>query len=74
MQDLNPLAIELNEHLQDSAPVVSALLSKLGKRIYLPKGILSQTAEATGAESWRCSFSSIAKGFKSCIFSLNCEQ
>ena len=46
MQDLNPLAIELNEHLQDSAPVVSALLSKLGKRIYLPKGILSQTAEA----------------------------
>ena len=46
MQDLNPLAIELNEQIQNAAPGVSALLSKLGKRIYLPKGILSQTAEA----------------------------
>ena len=44
MQALNPLAIELNEELRD-APVF-ALLSELGKRIYLPKGILSQTAEA----------------------------
>lgn len=46
MQALNPLAIELNEELRDAAPSVFALLSKLGKRIYLPKGILSQTAEA----------------------------
>ena len=46
MQDLNPLAIELNEQIRDAAPAVFALLSKLGKRIYLPKGILSQTAEA----------------------------
>ena len=46
MQDLNSLAIELNDQIQNAAPVVFALLSKLGKRIYLPRGILSQTAEA----------------------------
>ena len=44
---LNPLAIKLNEHLHETAPAVFALLSELGKRIYLPKGILSQTAEAS---------------------------
>lgn len=43
---LNPLVIQLNEQLRDAAPAVFALLSELGKRIYLPKGILSQTAEA----------------------------
>jgi aspartate/methionine/tyrosine aminotransferase len=46
MQDLNPIAIELNEQIRATAPTVFELLSKLGKRIYLPKGILSQTAEA----------------------------
>ena len=46
MQDLNPIAIELNEQIRTSAPPVFTLLSELGKRIYLPKGILSQTAEA----------------------------
>ena len=46
MQDLNPIAIELNERIRAIAPTVFSLLSKLGKRIYLPKGILSQTAEA----------------------------
>ena len=46
MQALNLLAIELNDQLRDADPTVFALLSALGKRIYLPKGILSQTAEA----------------------------
>ena len=46
MQDLNPIAIDLNEQLRTSTPVIFELLSELGKRIYLPKGILSQTAEA----------------------------
>ena len=46
MQDLNPIAIVLNEQIQATAPAVFELLSELGKRIYLPKGILSQTAEA----------------------------
>ena len=46
MQDLNPIAVALNEQLRTSTPVIFGLLSELGKRIYLPKGILSQTAEA----------------------------
>ena len=46
MQALNPSAIELNDQLREADPAVFALLSVLGKRIYLPKGILSQTAEA----------------------------
>ncbi|MDE0424812.1 MAG: aminotransferase class I/II-fold pyridoxal phosphate-dependent enzyme [Candidatus Poribacteria bacterium] len=46
MPDLNPIAIELNEQIQTTTPVVFELLSELGRRIYLPKGILSQTAEA----------------------------
>ena len=46
MQAINPLAIQLNETLHDAAPSAFALLSELGKCIYLPKGILSQTAEA----------------------------
>lgn len=53
MQDLNPLAVELNEQIQESAPAVFALLSDLGKRIYLPKGILSQTTEAN-TKAHRC--------------------
>ena len=52
MQDLNPLATELNEQLRAASPAVFALLSELGKRIYLPRGILSQTAEA-GAKAHR---------------------
>ncbi len=46
MQDLNPIAIALNEQIRSTAPVVFELLSELGRRIYLPKGILSQTVEA----------------------------
>ena len=46
MQDLNPIAIELNDQIRVSTPAVFELLSELGKRIYLPKGILSQTTEA----------------------------
>lgn len=47
MRDLNPLAADLNEQIRAVSPAVFALLSELGKRIYLPKGILSQTAEAS---------------------------
>jgi aspartate/methionine/tyrosine aminotransferase len=42
----NPLAQQLNERLEQAAPAVLAMLSPLGKRLYFPKGILSQTAEA----------------------------
>ncbi len=43
---VNPLARELNEQLGKNAPEVLAMLSPLGRRLYFPKGILSQSAEA----------------------------
>lgn len=42
----NPLAQQLNERLEQAAPAVYGMLSPLGRRLYFPKGILSQTAEA----------------------------
>jgi aspartate/methionine/tyrosine aminotransferase len=42
----NPLAQQLNERIEQAAPAVLAMLSPLGRRLYFPKGILSQTAEA----------------------------
>lgn len=47
---MNPLAQELNEVL--TGTVVSRLLSELGQRLYFPKGIVSQSAEA-GARAHR---------------------
>jgi aspartate/methionine/tyrosine aminotransferase len=43
---VNPLAKQLNDRLEQAAPAVQAMLSPLGRRLYFPKGILSQTAEA----------------------------
>jgi len=43
---LNPLAVALNERLETAAPEVAGMLSALGRRLYFPKGILSQSAEA----------------------------
>jgi len=43
---INPLAAELNAALEKSAPEVLAMLSGFGKRLYFPKGILTQSAEA----------------------------
>jgi aspartate/methionine/tyrosine aminotransferase len=40
------LAIELNETLGREAPFVLGMLSDLGRELYFPKGILTQTAEA----------------------------
>ncbi len=45
-ESLNPLARELNAALETAAPEVLAMLSPLGRRLYFPKGILSQSAEA----------------------------
>ncbi len=44
---LNPLAGELNAELERSSPAVLAMLSPLGRRLYFPRGILSQSAEAS---------------------------
>jgi aspartate/methionine/tyrosine aminotransferase len=43
---INPLAAELNATLEKDAPEVLAMLSERGRRLYFPKGILSQGAEA----------------------------
>jgi aspartate/methionine/tyrosine aminotransferase len=42
----NPLAQQLNDRLAGAAPAVLEMLSPLGRRLYFPKGILSQSAEA----------------------------
>lgn len=41
---MNPLAIELNQLLSDTP--AAELLSEMGKRLYFPKGIIAQSAEA----------------------------
>ncbi|MDO8587035.1 MAG: aminotransferase class I/II-fold pyridoxal phosphate-dependent enzyme [Armatimonadota bacterium] len=44
--EIRPLAVELNEVIERENPHVYAMLSDMGKRLYFPKGILSQSAEA----------------------------
>ncbi len=44
--ETRPLASELNETIDRENPHVYAMLSDLGKRLYFPKGILAQSAEA----------------------------
>jgi phosphoenolpyruvate carboxykinase (GTP) len=43
---IRPLAAELNETIERENPHIYAMLSELGKRLFFPKGILSQAAEA----------------------------
>jgi len=43
---LNPLAQALNQTIEEHAPAVMRMLSRLGQQLYFPKGILTQTAEA----------------------------
>ncbi|HEY2732337.1 MAG TPA: aminotransferase class I/II-fold pyridoxal phosphate-dependent enzyme [Polyangiales bacterium] len=43
---LHPLAQALNQSLEKAAPEAFSMLSALGKRLYFPKGILAQGAEA----------------------------
>jgi aspartate/methionine/tyrosine aminotransferase len=43
---MNPLAAELNEMLAQNNPHVLDMLSDLGKNLFFPKGILTQSAEA----------------------------
>ena len=46
MNWFNPLAVELNEILKKNNENLFNMLSSFGQRIYFPKGILSQSAEA----------------------------
>lgn len=43
---MNPLAVELNEMIQKANPHVYEMLSTLGREMFFPKGILTQSAEA----------------------------
>jgi len=43
---MNPLAKELNDMIAAENPAVLDMLSDLGKNLYFPKGILTQSAEA----------------------------
>ncbi|WP_299983810.1 aminotransferase class I/II-fold pyridoxal phosphate-dependent enzyme [Desulfobacula sp.] len=43
---MNPIAQELNEIINGSNPHIFEMLSDMGKALYFPKGILSQSAEA----------------------------
>ncbi|KAA0259007.1 aminotransferase class I/II-fold pyridoxal phosphate-dependent enzyme [Deferribacter autotrophicus] len=43
---MNPLAQELNEMIAKDNASVLEMLSKLGKNLFMPKGILTQSAEA----------------------------
>ncbi|NUQ61838.1 MAG: aminotransferase class I/II-fold pyridoxal phosphate-dependent enzyme [Pirellulales bacterium] len=44
--EVRPLAAELNDVIERENPNVYTMLSELGKRLYFPKGILAQSAEA----------------------------
>ena len=44
--EIRPLAAELNDTIERENPHVAAMMSELGKRLYFPKGILAQSAEA----------------------------
>lgn len=43
---MNPLARELNHVIGDGNPYLMEMLSEIGKDLFFPKGILSQSAEA----------------------------
>ena len=43
---MNPLAQNLNKDIQQSSPEVLNMLSQLGKDMFYPRGILSQSSEA----------------------------
>ena len=43
---MNPIAAELNQLLQTRAPHLYEMLSDIGRNLFFPKGILSQSAEA----------------------------
>jgi len=42
----HPLALELNQVIEKESPVLFSLLSDLGKRLFFPKGVITQSNEA----------------------------
>jgi aspartate/methionine/tyrosine aminotransferase len=45
---MNPLAKGFNADIEATAPEIMSMLSDLGRHLFFPKGIISQTAEARG--------------------------
>jgi aspartate/methionine/tyrosine aminotransferase len=43
---VNPIAQELNQIIEKNSPYVMEMLSDMGRNLFFPKGILSQSAEA----------------------------
>jgi len=43
---MNPIAQELNDIIKESNPYIFEMLSDMGKALFFPKGILTQSAEA----------------------------
>ncbi len=43
---MNPIATELNTDIKTGSPHILEMLSDIGKQLFFPKGILSQSAEA----------------------------
>ena len=43
---MNPIAQELNNIIEQAAPHIYEMLSDMGKKLFFPKGILTQSAEA----------------------------
>lgn len=43
---MNPLAEQLNREIEAHGPAVAQMLSRVGRQLFFPKGILSQGAEA----------------------------
>ncbi len=50
---MNPLAIQLNESIRETNEHVYAMLSALGRELFFPQGILTQSAEANSSAT-RC--------------------
>ncbi len=62
-ETLHPLAQALNQALEKAAPEVFSMLSALGKRLYFPKGILAQGAEAKAkAKRWNATIGIATEG------------
>ncbi|MCG8552744.1 MAG: aminotransferase class I/II-fold pyridoxal phosphate-dependent enzyme [Desulfobacterales bacterium] len=67
---MNPNAQELNNIIEQAAPHVYEMLSDMGKKLFYPKGILTQSAEAKDKADKVNATIGIAKQ-GSCVFSLS---
>ncbi|WP_321492856.1 aminotransferase class I/II-fold pyridoxal phosphate-dependent enzyme [uncultured Desulfobacter sp.] len=68
---MDPIAQELNNTIQQGAPHVYEMLSDMGKKLFFPKGILTQSAEAkVKADKLNATIGIAKQG--NCVLSLSC--